>query len=389
MGTTPPRRVLIIGGGIGGLTAAIALRRAGIQATVFERAAELRELQLGAGLNIWTNAIRALRRLGLDEPVVAEGSPLEWSEHRDLRGNVYARWPIGELGRKYGAPTVSIGRDSLHGVLASALGPDTVRFGATVEGFEQDARGVRLRLAGGREAHGEVLIGADGLRSVIRAQLLGRTAPRYAGYVTWRGVIEADFSPPGVDGGFNMVWGAGERFGYYRIDARRLYWFGIANAPPGQRDPPGGKRDAVLARFGAWPEPIPTFIATTPEQAIHRTDIYERPPARRWGAGRVTLLGDAAHPMSFNVGQGACTAIEDALVLAKCLTHQDDPTAALREYEAARIARTTPLVKRAHRLGSMSSWRNPLAIALRNQIMRLTFPEIAFKAQEADLGFTV
>ena len=361
--------ILIAGGGIGGLTAAVALRQAGFAVQVFERADAIREI--GAGIAISPNAVAALRRIGLDRAVIEAGVIAEALDLRTSRGALLARLRPRDLGSAIEAPFVCIHRGTLQAVLLAACGTETVHTGCEGVGFEARPDGVTLRLNGGRSAEGAMLVGADGLHSRVRAQLLGDGEPLYAGYTAWRAVTPEGFTPrPDAT---SETWGQGHRFGIVPLDHGRVYWYATSNAPQGGRDDePGALRDELLRVFGDWHAPIGDLIAATPEEAIVRTDILHRRPVRRWGEGRVTLLGDAAHPMTPNLGQGACLAIEDAVVLADRLRAADDPAFALRRYEALRRTRAAHVALRAAHLGWIGQWRTRPACRFRDLVVRWT-----------------
>lgn len=381
-----PAKVMVAGAGIGGLTAAIVLRRAGFEVAVFERAPLLEAV--GAGLLLAANAQKALGQLGLAEAVARLGTPASAAEIRSWNGEVLASIPAAELEKKAGASSAAVHRADLQALLVREVGEGTLRLGAEVKGFEQDERGVTAFLASGGEERADLLVGADGLRSSVRAGLFGPENPRYAGYTSWRAVVEPgeELLPWGT--GFES-WGQGARFGCAHIGKGRVYWFATANAPVGGKDgPPGtpaGPRATLLRRFGTWHHPIEDLIEATDEHAILRTDIYDREPlGERWGEGRVTLLGDAAHPMTPNLGQGACQAIEDAVVLARCL-REGDATDALRRYERMRSGRVAMVVRRSRRVGRIGQLENPLMCWLRDRAFSMIPP----KAQMRQLEETV
>ena len=380
------RKAIVVGGGIGGLSAAVALRQAGLQVAVFERRGHTSRIQIGTGLNLWANALQALSHLGLAEQVEARGAPLEWFEHRSARGALLAKWAVGDIGRRFGAPTISVSRAHLHGVLAAALPAGVVTLGAKCIGFSQDDGGVRALFDDGREESGDILIGADGINSVTRARLIGEEKPRYAGYAAWRGISPVGYALAPVDT-FRLFWGPGLRFGYYYLDRERVYWFAVANAPEEEPEDGVARQARVLAQFRGWPEPIETMVAATPESVIQRTAIYDRDPIERWSVGRVTLVGDAAHPMTFNVGQGACQAIEDGVILAACLRAEKDVVVALRTYASRRTARTAAMTRLARRLGRLGRWTNPLACRVREGLMKLLLERVGTRGQERDFAF--
>jgi 2-polyprenyl-6-methoxyphenol hydroxylase-like FAD-dependent oxidoreductase len=363
---TREERILISGAGIGGLTAACALVRAGLDARVVERAPEL--LSVGAGITVQANAMVALRRLGLDAAVLAEGGQLGLSQILRDDGLVLASTSLDGLEREVGAPSIAIHRARLQRVLLDALGRERVELGADVTRFEADDAGVAVRLADGRRLDGALLIGADGLRSAVRAQLHGDEEPSYAGYTTWRGVAEDPGLAPGQAG---EMWGRGRRFGFVGIGFGEVYWFSVIDAPAGGRDSPGRVRADLLERFGDFGGPARKLLEATDEAAIVRTDIADRPPLARWGEGRVTLLGDAAHPMTPNLGQGGCQAIEDAVVLAECLAGASDGEAGLRAYEDRRAERAHWFVAQSRSVGKIAQASGSVSCWLRNTAFRL------------------
>jgi 2-polyprenyl-6-methoxyphenol hydroxylase-like FAD-dependent oxidoreductase len=362
-------RVLVVGGGIGGLAAALALRQAGIDVAVFERAGAYREV--GAGLTLWPNALHALQALGLRSQLDALAVPQLSGGIRTWRGDVLLQTSIDEVKRRFGAPPVAVHRAELLAMLNDALEPTMVQLNSPLTRFTQDDHGVVATFADGRTERADVLIGADGLHSVVRAQLFGRSKPRYAGYSAWRAVVPYDTHrlPAGMIG---ETWGCGARFGIVPMSGNRVYWFGTINAPEGQRNGMGGHKREVMELFGGWHAPIRDLVSATDDAVILRNDIYDRPPLRHWTVGRITLLGDAAHPMTPNLGQGACQAIEDAVVLARCLRAGMNPAAGLRMYERARFKRTSAIVQQSRQIGQVGQWSHVAACRARDALMRMT-----------------
>jgi 2-polyprenyl-6-methoxyphenol hydroxylase-like FAD-dependent oxidoreductase len=382
-------KAIVIGAGIGGLTAAIALRRAGIDAVVFERANDVKAVQVGGGIHLWHNGMRGLQRVGVADQVEALGgrdAAVERAEFSTARGRVLATWPIAALEGKVGAPTVGVVRPELHRVLIDALDADALHLGAQCEGFAEENGSVVARFADGREERADVLIGADGMRSVVRAQLHGEEAPEFAGYASWQAFADYE-SPQAEPGLFRVIFGRGARFLHYSVGSKCVYWEGIFATPPGGHDPEGGRKEAVIARFAGWREPVQAIVAATREEAIGRVDIYHRKPIKSWGAGRVTLLGDAAHPMTNALGQGANQAIEDALVLAGCLTGDRDAAAALRAYERRRVARTAKMVKLSSFMTALSRLENPAVVAARNAWLRVSLGTFVYRNLQRDMAY--
>jgi 2-polyprenyl-6-methoxyphenol hydroxylase-like FAD-dependent oxidoreductase len=375
--------VIVVGGGIGGLASAIALREAGLDVTVSERAASLADLEVGLGIHLWQNAVRALRKLGIDD-VASLGEPMERMEWRNARGRFLAAWNVGELGRRLGAPAVGLVRARLQAALAARVEPGVVRAASELVDFEETASEVHARFADGSEERADVLVGADGLRSFVRGRLHGPAEPRYAGYAIRNATVElpAGIVPPHV---FREIWGPATRFGFFPVGGR-TYWFCIAKAPPGAVDPDGARKQAVLERLRGWAEPTSRIVELTPEESVNHADVRDREPLASWGRGRVTLLGDAAHAMTPNLGQGAAQAMEDALSLAAHLRDDADPVSALRGYESERAPRTADISKRAWTIGTTGRWESAPACAARDLLMRIIVPTIAWTLQKRDMA---
>jgi 2-polyprenyl-6-methoxyphenol hydroxylase-like FAD-dependent oxidoreductase len=361
-------KILIVGAGIGGLTAGVALRRAGFEIEVFERADAIREV--GAGLTVQSNAVKALAELDLAAALDAVGARITTTRIGNAGGTTLAGVPFARIEAVTGFPAYGVHRAALQKLLHDALGHERVRLSSRATAFRSTAGRVTLELEGGRTAEGDALVGADGIRSAVRAQLLRDGEPRYAGYTCWRGVTErAGLVPPGI--AFE-IWGRGARFGGVVLGDGKFYWFAPVNAPPAGRDEPGETRRTLERHYAGWASPVPEILAATPEPAIFRSDIIDRPFAERWGEGPVTLLGDAAHPTTPNLGQGACQAIEDAVVLARALAKAPDLERGLRHYEDLRRERTRKVVEWSWRFGRMGQIENGVARALRDLATRLT-----------------
>jgi 2-polyprenyl-6-methoxyphenol hydroxylase-like FAD-dependent oxidoreductase len=390
-------RAMIVGAGIGGLTAAIVLQKAGMQTAVFERARELREV--GAGILLAANAVRALGELGLSDEVQRLGTPASAGRIRSRRGATLAEVPARELEKSVGARSAAVHRADLQKFLLKKAGEENVVLGAECSGFEQDAASVTAIFADGTEERGDLLVGADGLHSTVRTRLFGPEKPRYAGYTAWRAVVEPgrELLPWVLPWGTGFEsWGRGARFGCVHIGGGSVYWFATRNAPEGEKDRqlggPSGPKAALAGLFGGWHHPVPELIAETEEREIRRDDLYDREPLPgSWGEGRVTLLGDAAHPTTPNLGQGACQAIEDAVVLARCLEQvqhaSDDVPSALRRYEGLRAERTAWIVRRSRALGRIGQIENPLLCLLRDAVLKATPARVQLRQLERVLRY--
>jgi 2-polyprenyl-6-methoxyphenol hydroxylase-like FAD-dependent oxidoreductase len=358
--------IVIVGAGIGGLVFARALERAGLEARVFERAPAF--APVGAGILVQTSALLALRTLGLDEPVLASGCEVVLGLGLTSKGKILQSTRMDFLKDELGAGVVAIHRARLHEILASSLERTTVTLGKDCVGFDDDGTGVALHFSDGSSERGALLVGADGLRSAVRKGLRGDEPLRYAGYTSWRGIAQR--VPGAEDGRVAELWGRGLRFGYAAIGANEIYWFAVANAKEGERD--DDAHHAVVERFRDFADPVPALIGATAKERVFRTDIHDRPPIASWSLGRVTLLGDAAHPTTPNLGQGGCMAIEDAVTLARCLATNDTHDAAFSAYERLRVARTSRIVDASYGFGRIAQLDGVVSTALRNLAMKLT-----------------
>ncbi len=368
--------VLVVGGGIGGLATALAFQRQGIRSLVFERTPQVREV--GSGLILAGNAVTALHKLGLADVLQTIAAPLLSASIRSWRGEVLVDMPMQEAMRRFGASTVAVHRAELQAALVQALEKGSLHTHMHGIGFEQDEAGVRVRFASGEEVQGDLLVGADGLHSVVRAQLVGAARPRYAGYTAWRAVT--CFSMPQREAQTTFeTWGAGRRFGFIPLTQGRVCWFAVANAPEGEREEQAKEKRRVLELVASCHEPARAVIEATEAAAILRTDIYDRRPISSWSQGRVTLVGDAAHPMTPNLGQGACQAIEDAFILAESLKREPTIASALQRYEARRIKRANAIVQRSWRLGQIAHWEHPWSVHVRDIVLRMTPPRTLLK----------
>ncbi|WP_432181546.1 FAD-dependent monooxygenase [Streptomyces sp. NBC_00063] len=350
MHVTPPGpRIAVVGGGIGGLAAAAFLRRAGLTATVYEQASALTEV--GAGLVLAPNAVRLLRRLGVMDHLAPHAVPLDWAWE-------FRRWDDGDVlsverltgvcEELYGERTYTVHRADLLDALKSVVPKEWIRLGARCTGVDTDGAvdGARLHFADGTQVDADVVVGADGVHSVVRGLVADAEPAQYSGLCAFRAIVPAEAAPEFALRRAQTLWlGPGRHFVHYPIGGGRAVNI-FAAAPAGDYTRESWSATTTTAEFAAefagWDPRVTELIATGGVPG--RWALLDRTPLPRWSHGSVTLLGDAAHPMFPFFAQGAAQSLEDAAVLARALAADPDgPARALARYEAVRIARTARL----------------------------------------------
>ena len=337
-------RVVVVGAGIGGLTAACALLRHGLEVEVLERSSELGEV--GAGLQLGPNGVRVLRALGLDrglEKAVYEPDAIMSVDGQT--GEVRYREPLrGVNAQRFGAPYLTAHRADVHHALQAALPPGTVRLGATCTGAESLPGGAVVTLDGGTPLEADVVVGADGIRSAVRESQFGADEPRFTGQICWRGIVPISCVPAPARPHDLAGWIAPSGHVIcYPIRGGELYnifaghvsstWIGESWTVP-------SSREELLAAYAEWHPPLRAMLGRI--EHCFKWGIHDRDPLSRWTAGRVTLLGDAAHPMMPTLAQGASMAMEDGFALARHLAAASgDLAAALAAYDAERVPRAS------------------------------------------------
>ena len=372
-------RVAIIGGGIGGLTAANALSRAGIEVAVYEAAAELREI--GAGVALQPNAMNVLRAIGVEDDVRKVAGRSQWQlMHNWKTGRVIGKTSRQQQAASFGTEGATVHRADLLDVLAAALPAGIVTLGKRCTEVRPGGDSAVARFADGSEIEADVIVGADGIHSPVRASLFGPDAPRFTGKICYRSVIPTEAvrgARPATDGAqwfgphgtivlyplrgtelINVVC-------HYDDDSyRHESW--VTECP----------REEVLERYAGWHESLLRLFAAG--DTWYKWALYDRDPIPRWTSGRVTLLGDAAHPMLPYLGQGACQALEDGAVLATALAAEPaDPLTGLARYERTRRPRASRVVLTSrerglsnHLTSPWAAWRRDLLIAWRRRMNR-------------------
>lgn len=357
-------RILVAGAGIGGLALAALLHRRGFAVEVYEQASQLQEV--GAGVQLSANAVKVLRALEIDEQVVSRGFlPRHFIGWSWRSGRMLYKTPLHPSHQaRYGAPYVHVHRADLHALLRSALPAGMVRIAHKVSAVTQEADRVRVDFENGHVAFADVVVGADGIHSAVRRSLFGDEAPRFTGNICWRGIIPAELLPPGqvLPASSNWMGPDGHVVTYYLRGGALVNFVAIreTEAWTGESWTTPSSKDELLRAFEGWnPRLLALFERA---EGLYKWGLFDRDPLARWSVGRVTLIGDAAHPMLPFLAQGAAQALEDSYALADWLTRfPHAPVEALAAYEAERKPRTSRIQLGARERGRTAHLRSPWA----------------------------
>ena len=350
--------VVIIGAGMGGLTAALALLQAGFSVEIHERAPVL--APMGAGVSLWSNGVKILKRLGLGEGIAAIGGSMNDMCYMSKGGATLTRFSLQPLVAAVGQRPYPVARTDLQRLLLDAVGPERVRLGSSCVGVEQDEHSATAVFSDGRRASGDLVLAADGTHSIIRAVVLGAPVERrYVGYVNFNGLVDSspELAPP--DTWITFV-GDHQRASLMPVGGGRSYFFFDVPLQRGQTPVHPSVADELAFHFRGWAEPVQRLIRTLDPARVARLEIFDIDPLPSLVRGRVALLGDAAHSTAPDLGQGGCQAMEDAWVLANVLLTTELGVAdALARYEAQRRERTADIILRARKRSDVTHGREP------------------------------
>ncbi len=343
------QQFVVIGAGIAGLAAAVALQRRGHDVTILESRSDTTS---GAGISIWPNALAALDHIGLGDAVREAGGRVTAGALR-WRNGTWLRHPSKErIVKALGEPLVVIRRSALNDVLAGALASGTLHTGMTVKEIGLTSDGVRITLSDSTTRHAAAVIGADGTHSVAARYLNGPLRNRYVGYTAWRGIADSALDPELA----GETLGAGIECGHVPLGPDHTYWFATERAPEG-RVAPEGELAYLQTKFASWAEPLPALLAATAPDVVLHNDLYDRDEARVWSKGPIVLVGDAAHAMRPHLGQGGCQGLEDAAILAGFVDQTDDLAMAFARFATFRRPRVRALVRESATIGKMVNLR--------------------------------
>ena len=372
-------KIAIIGGGIGGLTTAIALQKQGFtDVTVYEAAPEIREV--GAGILLAANAMTIFDRLGIVEQMKAVGNLLQTALIGDHHGKAMTKVDFSKIIKNFGHGTIAIHRGKLQQVLLQNVAENTFLIGKrlknikdTVEERNPDSfgkGGVDLEFMDGTTTKAGIVIGADGINSVVRKHIFGEIPLRYSGQTCWRGIAKTSLDNPKQS---EELWGtkAGLRAALCQVGENEVYWYVTVKHTEGLKLSPEATKPYLLDLVSEFNSPIQKTIQLTEPQHILHNDLSDFVPLKSWYKGNIILIGDAAHATTPNLGQGACQAIEDAFALADCLKTNPSVKTAFSTFQNSRIKKATFVINTSLQLGQLSNIGGAVGYRLRNFLLKI------------------
>ena len=366
--------ITIIGGGIAGLTVSIALNRIGFNTQIFESTPEIRAV--GAGLGLGANAIMAFDRLGLKDEVIRLGRILPSFSIYDQKKKLITRTDSKKTSAKYGVDNFVIHRAELHQLLLSKIDNQTIYTNKKVINVQRHENSVKVEFKDGTIHETDFLIAADGINSAVRKSLLPNVETRYSGYTCWRAVLDNTNLRLTES---SETWGTRGRFGIVPLANKKVYWFATVNSTRNNNQFKNFSTKDVLNHFQDFHDPIPAILKETKDENLLWNDIIDLKPMNQFAFDNILLIGDAAHATTPNLGQGACQAIEDAVVLATELSNTKDIKQAFKNFEKRRISRTHYIVNTSWKIGRIAQLENKFLAGLRNFAFRITPSSVSEK----------
>lgn len=363
--------VNIIGAGIGGLTTALTLQQKGLNVKIFESSAEIKPV--GAGIIMANNAMQVFQKLGIQDKIGKAGNKISYMKITDMQLNNISTVDLTEYEKKYGVHTVAIHRGELQKILANEIGHDNINLSKRLSKIEK-AELFKLTFEDNSTIESKLVIGADGIRSVVRNQLFEESTLRNANQKCWRGICEIDL-PQKYHNELNEAWGKGKRFGFVKISDKKVYWYALTNSKNTNADEVN-----LTELFSEFHSDISQIISATLKEQIIISDIFDLKPIDKWQSENVCLIGDAAHATTPNLGQGACQAIEDAYVIGKLLGSGLSIENTFEDYEKLRRKKAHSIVNTSWTIGKIAHIENRFGFWLRNFAMK-SLPKSANKKQ--------
>jgi 2-polyprenyl-6-methoxyphenol hydroxylase-like FAD-dependent oxidoreductase len=363
--------VNIIGAGIGGLTTALTLKQKGLNVNIFESSAELKPI--GAGIILANNAMQVFQKLGIQDKIEKVGNKISYMKITDNQLKSLSVANLSEYEQKYGVSNIAIHRGELQKILVNEIGYNKIKLSKRLSKIEKTDL-FKLTFEDNSAIESKLIIGADGLKSVVRNQVFEKSTLRNPNQICWRGICEIDL-PQKYHNELNEAWGKGKRFGFVKISDKKVYWYALANSKKLE------KSDVNLTDFfSEFHSDIFKIISATKKEQIIISDIFDLKPIDKWQSENVCLIGDAAHATTPNLGQGACQAIEDAYVLGKLLDNGMAIENTFKAYENLRRKKAHTIVNTSWTVGKIAHIENKFGIWLRNFVMK-NMPKSANKKQ--------
>lgn len=363
--------VTIIGAGIGGLTTALTLKQKGVNVNIFESSPEIKPV--GAGIILANNAMQIFQKLGILNKIEKTGNKISYIKITNTQLDTISVTDLTEYEKKYGVSNIAIHRGELQKILADEIGCNNINLSKQLSKIENSEL-FKLTFEDNSTFESKLIIGADGLKSVVRNQLFEKSTLRNANQICWRGICEIDL-PQKYHNELNEAWGKGKRFGFVKISEKKVYWYALANSKNIKAN-----EINLSDYFSEFHTDILNIITATTKEQIIIGDIIDLKPISKWQQTNVCLIGDAAHATTPNLGQGACQAIEDAYVLGKLLDNGITIENTFKEYEKLRRKKALTIVNTSWTVGKMAHIENSFGVWLRNTLMR-NLPKSANKKQ--------
>jgi 2-polyprenyl-6-methoxyphenol hydroxylase-like FAD-dependent oxidoreductase len=359
----------IIGAGIGGLTMALTLKQKGLNVNIYESSTEIKPV--GAGIILANNAMQVFKKLGLQDKIEKAGNRISFMKITDKLLKPLSVINLSEYEQKYEVSNVAIHRGELQKILANEIGFENINFSKRLSTIEKTEL-FKLTFEDNTTLESKIIIGADGIKSVVRNQLFSENTIRNANQNCWRGICEIDL-PKSYDKELNEAWGKGKRFGFVKISAKKVYWYALTNKNI-------LKESSLLEVFSDFHSDILKIISATQKEQIITSEIFDLKPIEKWQSENVCLIGDAAHATTPNLGQGACQAVEDAYAIGQLLDKGISIENTFQQYEIIRKKKAHNIVNTSWTIGKLAHIENGLGIKIRNLIMK-SIPKSANKKQ--------
>ncbi|WP_166963882.1 FAD-dependent monooxygenase [Yeosuana marina] len=372
------KRVTIIGAGIAGLTTSIALKQRGFEVEIFEAAPQFKKA--GSGINLAMNAMQVYKKLGVYDDILKQANYTSSMESTNKKLKVLAGVDFTELESKFGVKNVAIHRAELHEILVNHLGNTPIYLNKRLKSITQENNKVLLNFDNRTQHYAHIVIGADGIHSEVRESIFKDSMLRDANQLCWRGITNIDLDSE-YKNKLKEAWGKGNRFGFVHISKKEVYWYALINKNLASQSP------NLKEIFADYHPVISKIIDQTLEENILLNEIWDLKPMKKWYDKNVCLIGDAAHATTPNMGQGACQAIESALVLSNCLAEEQTTEQAFEKYQTMRMEKAHNVTNTSWKLGKLAQTNNLLIVLLRNMIVPL-IPKSATKKQNIKL-FTI